>query len=279
MLAFLNGAFLPEDQATVSIADRSFRYGDGLFEAILVANRRMFRWPQHAARLEASARFLQIPLPYARPALFDFANELVARNPLTEAILSIQLSRGSGSRGYAPSGEELPLVVMTLHPAPPRSPAVRWKLAFSSLRVATNDPLAHHKTCSRLLQVMAAVEARARGVDECLLLNTNQEVTEGSRSNVFWIQEGLVCTPPLATGILPGVTRDAVLQCCRTLGLPHRDRVINSQQIVEAEGVFLSLTSFGIVEADSVGDRHLRRSPITGRLQKELEKIIADECR
>ena len=278
-MAFLHGTFLPEDQATISIADRSFRYGDGLFEAILVTNGKMFRWPQHAARLEASARQLQIPLPYPRPALFDFAKELIAQNQLADAILRIQLSRGSGSRGYAPSGEEQPLVVMTLHPAPLRGPTVQWKLSFSSLRLAANDPLAHHKTCSRLLQVMAAVEARERGVDECLLLNTAEEVTEGARSNVFWIQESTVCTPPLAAGILPGVTREAVLECCRILGLPHREQRIRSREIVEASGVFLSLTSFGIVEAISLDDHHLRRSPVTGQLQQELEGIIAAECR
>ncbi len=281
MIVFLNGAFIPEAQAVVSVFDRSFRYGDGLFETILVANGKMFRWAEHAARLERSAAWLQLRLPYSREEMFRAAQELIARNGLTDAVLRLQVSRGVGPRGYAPTGEENPLIVMTLHPAPVRRAlaAVRWKLTVCSARVAANDPLAGHKSCSRLLQVLAASEARARQADEALLVNTDGHVTEGSTSNVFWIEGVAVCTPPFSTGALPGVTRGVIREICDSIGLPWREKNIRPDQLKETDGVFLSLSTRGVVEAESIDGQALHGSPVTERLREKLEELITRECR
>jgi aminodeoxychorismate lyase len=280
MIVFLNGEFVPEDQAVVSIFDRSFRYGDGLFEAVRVRHGKLFRWPQHVQRLEHGAKFLRIALPCSAARMLEDAKKLIAMNESKEAVLRLQLSRGIGPRGYTPSGEEKPLVVMSLHPAPPRESlrGLRWKLTISSLRIAANDPLARHKTGSRILQVLAATEAHERGADESLLLNTNGEVTEGSTSNVFWIERDTVCTPPLTVGALPGVTRAIVLELCDVLGIPRRERTVHSEELLSCEGVFLSFTSRGIVEADSIDGKPLRHSPIMKRLWEEFEALLAREC-
>src|SRR5688572_5885408 len=168
MFVSLNGTFVPEEEAVVSIFDRAFRYGDGLFEAVSVQNGKLFRWPQHIQRLENSAKFLRITLPCSAGRLFEDAQRLIAVNESKDAVLRIQLSRGVGPRGYAPSGEEKPPIVMSLHPAPTRESLreLRWKLTISSLRIAANDPLACHKTTSRLIQILSATEARQRGADE-----------------------------------------------------------------------------------------------------------------
>ncbi|HMJ92418.1 MAG TPA: aminotransferase class IV, partial [Candidatus Acidoferrum sp.] len=99
MTVFLNGEFVPEERALVSIFDRSFRYGDGLFEAVLVSNGKLFRWAQHFERLQRSAQFLRIGLPYSGDELREAALELVRRNSQPEAIVRLALSRGSGPRG------------------------------------------------------------------------------------------------------------------------------------------------------------------------------------
>ncbi len=279
MIVFLNGEYVPEERAMISIFDRCFRYGDGLFEAILVANGRLFRWVQHAARLEHSAEFLKIALPFSRADLFRFATELIAVNQMPDAALRIQLSRGVGPRGYAPTGEEKPFIVMTLHPAPPRDALVQWKLTLCSFRVAANDPLPNHKTCSRLLQVLAAAEARERGADECLLVNTNGEITEGGSSNMFWIENETVCTPPLEAGALPGVTRAATLERCEAIGIATSERTLHPEQLGGTDGVFLSLTTRGIVEGKLIDDKLLARSPLTKRLHEDLQRLIVEECR
>jgi branched-subunit amino acid aminotransferase/4-amino-4-deoxychorismate lyase len=212
--------------------------------------------------------------------LRTFAGELIAKNQLSDCVLRLQLSRGTGPRGYAPNGEEKPLVLMSIHPAPVRDSLhdTKWKLTVSSFRVAANDALANHKTCSRLLQVCAAMEAHERGADESLILNTNGEITEGSTSNVFWIEHGTVCTPPLAAGVLPGVTRAAILEICAQLSIPRTERNAQPEHLKQMDGVFLSFTSRGIVEAKSLDSQPLPRSPLTKRLQDALEELIEREC-
>jgi branched-chain amino acid aminotransferase len=279
MWVFLNGQFVPEEQAVVSIFDRSYRYGDGLFEAVLVRHGKFFRWGQHMARLERSAQFLKIVPPFSSAQLRDAAQRLIERNGVKDIVVRIQLSRGTGPRGYAPSGEEKASVVMTLHPAPQRPiAALAWKLIVSSFRAAVNDPLLNHKTCSRLLQVVAATEARERGADEALVLNTDSNVTEGSTSNVFWIDGGTVCTPPLGVGVLPGITRAVLIELCAALHIPTAERMSSAEQLLASEGVFLSFTSRGVIEAESLDGTPLRRSPITARLREAFEELLEREC-
>jgi branched-subunit amino acid aminotransferase/4-amino-4-deoxychorismate lyase len=119
---------------------------------------------------------------------------------------------------------------------------------------------------------------RERGADESLLVNTNGEIAEGSTSNVFCIERGTVCTPPLASGALPGVTRAVVFELCDALKMPRAERVVQPRQLTGMNGIFLSLTTRGIVEADSIDGVALQRSPITKRLQKELEALLEREC-
>ena len=280
MFVSLNGELVPEEQAVVSIFDRAFRYGDSLFEAVLIRHGKFFRWPRHMERLERSARFLRIALPCSAEGLFEDARKLIAVNESRDAVLRIQLSRGVGPRGYTPSGEEKPFIVMSLHPAPARESlrSLHWTLTISSLRVAVNDPLANHKTGSRLIQILAATEARERGADESLLLNTNGEITEGSTSNLFWIDHGAVCTPPLTVGVLPGITRAIVSESCDALGIPRKDRPIKPEELFSCDGVFLTFTSRGIVEADSIDGKALHHSPITERLREEFESLLEREC-
>ena len=277
MIVFLNGEFVPEERAVVSVFDRSFRYGDALFETMRVQNGKVFRWPQHFARLQCTRAFLKIPLPCSADEWLATAQELLRQNEMRDALLRIQLSRGTGPRGYAPTGGEKPFVVMSLHTLPVGETAP-WKLIISSLRIPANDPLPGHKTANRLLQVLAAAEARERGADEALLLNTNGELTEGSASNVFWIEGDTVCTPPLDGGALPGVTRATVLELCRSHGISCAEKTIGPGELLNCEGVFLTLTSRGIVEAESVDGLPLRRSLITTQLRKEFEALLQREC-
>jgi len=278
-MVFLNGRFVPEEDAVVSVFDRGFRYGDALFEAVLVRHGKMFRWAQHAARLARGATALRLPWPEPVERLEALAGELIARNQMPDAALRLQLSRGIGPRGYAPTGEEQPSLVMSLHPAPVRPlTAARWKLTVSSWRVAAHDRLAQHKTCCRLLQVMAALEARERGADESLVLDTDGHVTEGGTSNVFWIENGRVFTTPLDAGILPGVTRAAIQEICAARGIPQAERLIRPEELLSCEGVFVTFTTRGLVEAEALDGKPLRLSPLTARLRSELEGMIEREC-
>src|SRR5436190_8833007 len=262
MWVFLNGEFVAEENAVVSVFDRSFRYGDGLFETGLALNGKFFRWEQHWARLQNSAKFFKMPIPYSSEEMAAAAHELLRRNSLNDAVIRLQISRGNGPRGYAPGGDEKPFTVMSVHPAPSREP-LSWKLTVAPVRVSSSEQWQGHKTGNRLLQVLAAMHARECGADEALLVNTDNHVCEGSTSNVFWIQKGIVCTPPLLPNVLPGVTRATIFDVCKKLGLCSREELIRPEELRRTDGVFLTLTSRGVVSAAALDGESLPQSEIT----------------
>ena len=282
---------MPEERAVVSVFDRGFLYGDGLFETMRVFHGKPFRWAQHLERLQRGAEFLKIKLPFSPEALRDFAGELIAKNEMPDALLRVTLSRGVGVRGYSPKGAESPTLVMSLHAFPHPRPLSHpmgeggpkggdggfpagWKLITSSHRLPAKEALAQFKTCNKLPQILARAEADAAGADEALLLNTDGFVVEGASSNLFWIEGDTICTPPLAAGILPGVTRSVVLEICRALAMKTRESEISSEQLRGADGVFVSLSSFGIVEAVSLDGHVLSGSPLIGQIQESYRNLL-----
>lgn len=278
MLIFLNGRIVPAEQAVVSIFDRGFLYGDGLFESMRVLNGKPFRWTQHLERLQRGADFLKIKMPYSIESLRKSADQLIAKNKMPDALLRLVLSRGVGIRGYSPKDAEKPTVAMTLHPAPPSSDAVpRWKLVISSQRLPANDPLARFKTCNKLPQILARSEADAADADEALLLNTDDFVVEGTSSNLFWIEGEIVCTPPLPAGVLPGVTRAAVFEICKAAGLEAVEKTIGVEKLKLSDGIFLSLSSLGVVEGISLDDQALKLSPLFSRIRNSYRAFLASE--
>lgn len=268
MTVFLNGQFVPEEKAVVSVFDRGFLYGDGLFEAMRVHRGEPFQWRRHLARLEQGAKVLQLRAPFAPQELRRFAAQLIEQNKMPEAVLRLVLSRGAGARGYSPKSAESPTLVMSLHPAADLTAEnrTRWRLATSSLRVAANDPLAVIKTCNKLRQVLARAEAETRGADEALLLNENGEAVETAGGNIFWINHDTVRTPPLANGLLAGVTRATVLELCQKLRLAVLERSAKPADLAAAEGVFVSLSTMGIVEVSELDGIPLQQSPIAALL-------------
>jgi branched-chain amino acid aminotransferase len=279
MIVFLNGKLVPEEQAVVSVFDRGLLYGDGLFEAVRVFNGKPFRWDQHLERLQRGADFLRIRIRQPLEALRGFADQVVARNQMPDSLLRIVFTRGVGPRGYSPKGADRPTMVMSLHPAPARPQEVfGWRLVTSTVRLPANEPLANFKTCNKLAQVLARAEADAAGANEALLLNTEGSVVEGSSSNLFWIEQGTVYTPPLAAGILPGVTRAVVMDLCRTAGLTLLEGKTTPERLRASEGLFLSLTSAGIAEAITLDGRTLARSAAVTRLHAAYWDLLVAEC-
>ncbi len=279
MTVFLNGRWVPEERAVISVFDRSFLYGDGLFETIRIYQGRPFRWSQHGERLGRGAKFLKLNLPFTLVELEAHAQELIRRNQMPESILRINLSRGVGTRGYSTRQANRPNLVMSLHPAPPLDPAnpPQWRLMTSSLRVPIRDLAANHKTCNKLTQILARAEAEAAGADEALLLNTDGKVAEAASGNLFWMERGTVCTTPLAGGVLAGITRALVLELCPSLGLRVVEKTIFPKALAKTEGSFLTLTSLGIVELVRLDGHTLRRSGWVDQLRDAYRRQVEIE--
>ena len=151
MLVFLNGKFVAEEKAVVSVFDRSFLYGDGLFEGVRIANGKPFRWSLHMKRFLHGVSHLKIRLPFSPDEIEKFAAQLIRKNTMREGLLRLTLSRGVGVRGYSPRGANSPIFVMTLHDVPKidlnRPPL--WKLVTSSSRLPAKEPLARFKKIGR----------------------------------------------------------------------------------------------------------------------------------
>jgi branched-subunit amino acid aminotransferase/4-amino-4-deoxychorismate lyase len=141
-------------------------------------------------------------------------------------------------------------------------------LATTSLRLPPVNALSAIKTSNKLLHILAKAEAEAQGADEGLLLTASGELAQGTSSNLFWIEGQTVCTPPEAAGILPGVTRTAVLRACEYLKISVRQSTVQPEGL--RLGVFMTLSTFGIVEAASLDDVALGPSPVAGQIRDFL---------
>ena len=279
MTVFLNGRFVAEEKASVSVFDRGFLYGDGLFETIRVSNGRPFRWRQHWERLQRGTEFLRLESPFSEDEIRCFAGKLIRRNEMPDSILRISLSRGPGKRGYSLEGAKTPCLVMTLHPPTKdggQTPSC-WSLITSSFRVPNYNPLAMFKTCNKLLHIMARVEAEDKKSNEALLLNTEGIVAECSSSNLFWIEGQSLFTPPLESGILPGVTRRLVIELCPSLGIACQEKCVKPSRLRKADGVFLTLSTIGIVEALSLDGIPFKKSPLTEKFRLAYRHIVETE--
>jgi aminodeoxychorismate lyase len=272
MQAFLNGRFMPEAQAVVPISDRGFLYGDGLFETLRISNGRPLWWTRHVERLQRGATFLKLSLPWPAEKLRDFAAMLIRQNALPESVLRITLTRGSGSRSYSARDANRPTLAMTLHPLPPAAPVLR--LATVSLRVPVNDPLTNLKAANKLMHVLARAEAEARGADEALLLNTEGNVAEAAAGNLFWLENGAVCTPLVTDGALAGVTRQVVLETCRARAIQAREQHLKPEQLLLADGAFLTNSVAGVVPASELDGQALNQSAFV----RELQEWYRERC-
>lgn len=274
MLVFLNGQFLPEAQAVVPVNDRGFLLGDGLFETMRVVGGKPFRFAQHLERMTRGADFLEIKLPFKPRELEKFARRLIEENNLSDSILRVTLTRGPGERGYAFSGKCKPTLVMTLNSAPSLEKLVEWNLVTSSFRIAAADPLASFKTTSKILHVMARAEAKEKGADEALLVNTNGEVAETTSGNLFWVYDEKICTVPTGRGVLPGITRAVVLEICQSLELPTNKCVIKPEALGNSEGIFVTQSALGIVPVSIFDGQTVAPSPLVDQIAQAYNEML-----
>jgi aminodeoxychorismate lyase len=281
MIINLNGRLVPEAAARISVLDRGFLYGDGLFESLRVARGQPFRLSQHLQRLRRGMAHLKLLAPWNDQELAQFARETVAANNLPEAVMRITLTRGVGPRGYSPKAANSPTLTMTLHPAQLIAPGEleHWKLHTAALRLPADYELAAYKTCNKLPQILARAEAEEHGADEALLLNTADFVTEGAASNIFWMNGASCGTPPLRAGALPGVTREIILELAAQRKWELIEQNLTRDQLYQQDAVFLTLSTIGVAAAVALDGQPLKLSPRVGQLHAAYWELVNRECR
>lgn len=276
----LNGRIIPAQKAVVSVFDRSFQLGDGIFETLRIVNGWPIQWPAHWRRLSLSAKSLGFKIPVSEKQCFHALLQLVQKNRQTEAVARLHLSRGVGPRGYSHQLARQPTFVISLHPAPrldPTDPPRTIKVGVFSHRIWEGHVLQRHKTANRLLNAIAKTEAEARDLDDLLILDQNERVLEAISSNLFWFRQKTLVTSPLDAPILPGTTRFQIIRIARRLGIPILEKTSPLGPIEKSNGAFLSVSTRGLLEIASLEGKELARNPITAKLHAELVKSWLEE--
>jgi branched-chain amino acid aminotransferase len=240
MLAYVNGEYIAADAKALPVNDRSFLYGDGLFETIRITNGQPFLWREHLDRLRLGAAFLRIPFENSNAELEHIARHLLGQNDCPEGFLRIHLSRGPSERGYSIKTASRPALAVTTHPAL-HAPLHRGlRLVTARTRVLGDDPAARHKTANRLPNILARIEAEDAGADEALLLNHRGDVAEASSANLFCLRGNRLATPDLNSGALAGTTRAFVLSLAAQFDLIAEERAVTQRDLLDADAVFLT---------------------------------------
>ncbi len=250
-LAWVNDRWVPADEATVPVTDRSFLYGDGLFETVRLAGGRPFLWGRHWSRFAEGLDALGLPRPGTGAAVRRLVETGALRQGLSDGVVRLHRSRGSGSRGYSPADATRPAFIITFHPLPtPRTRPVSLRTA--SLPLPPPGPMTRHKTASRLVWVLARMEAESAGADEALLVDAGGRWVEAASANLGWLEAGRICTPPVSAGALPGITRDLVRRLAREVGRSWAETPGDPERVLRAEAVFLTGSVAGVVPVGSI---------------------------
>ena len=252
MVVYLNGTWLPAAEAAIPIDDRGFLYADGVFETARLFRGGYFRFAAHYRRLLAGAEALRIPPPDPG-LLLDVAEELVRRNRLQDGTFRVTLTRGREDHPGTPT------ILATLRPMPAdwREKAHRgWSLLTATVRHPPSSVIPPHvKSLGRLHGILARLEARDAGVDDALLLGSDGVVTEGPTWNVFWRSGDRLFTPSLEAGVLDGVTRAAVIEVARELGIDVEETLAPREHLQEADEIFATMSSAGCVPVRELDGR------------------------
>jgi branched-chain amino acid aminotransferase len=292
---WVDGRILPADGPHLSVFDRGFQLGDGIFETLRVRGARATELAEHIARLRSSAAGLDIDLPDDLDEVLGvgIADLLVANGldgPAGDASVRITVSRGAyRGRGLLPPDETVAATIaIQAWPviAPPAGHLERGiRLVASTVRRDPTNPLATLKTTSRADYVYARLEARRGGADDALFLTTDGHLSEGTTANIFLVRRGSdnveeLATPSLDCAILPGTTRSWLLVWAARAGLRPVEGRLSRADLASADEAFLSSSVAGVLpvtsfEGDPIGDG--RPGPWTLRARADREAMIAGE--
>jgi branched-chain amino acid aminotransferase len=280
---FFNGDVVLEEEALVSVRDRGFLYGDGIFETLRSYKGIPFLLEDHLKRLASSSQALDIPLPYGLEDIQTAVQNLLGLNKLTNALIRITLSRGESPHyGLQPpestSDVQPTLIIQThpFHPHPEEAYKQGMRLIISAYRRSTTCPLARHKTANFLTGIMARQEAARRGAQEALFLNTEGQVCEATTSNIFLVESGRVVTPSLQANLLPGITRRKVLELSQAEGLPASEDLFGTERLLKADEAFLTNSLMELMPISVIEEKSISRTTpgkITRRLMEAYKRL------
>lgn len=266
--ALWNGSLMPLAAVRVSPLDRAYLFGDAVYEVMRVYGRRPFMMAAHLDRLKASLDALMIVHDVS--AVGERIRRLIAQAGVPEAAVYVQVSRGEGKRAHVPPAGMRPNELLWIDPLP-QDYGLRKRETGVSVALIEDQRWGYCrvKSVNLLGNVLAGMEAEARGADEALLYDRDGRITEGTHASFFAVEDGALVTTPLSANILPGVTRKLLLPLARRLDIPVKERSMARAELPGMDELFFTGTLsevLPIVAVDGVPVRNGVPGPVTRRL-------------
>ncbi len=282
-IVYLNGLFTPLENAKVSVLDRGFCYGDGLFETLRVHNEKVFRVDQHIQRLFSSLPLIFLDLPMTPGEVKAMMQETLSRNKYKNAIIRLTVTRGIGSENFQIDAEVPPTIVVHVRPHHPLPKVVYNKgvqITLLTMRAPGLPSMKQGlKTCNFLSNVLVREISTQKGSMEGVIVDPDLGVTEGATSNLFIAKRGVLKTPAVNNLVVEGITRQVALEIARNHKIPVEEGLLMPEDILSADEVFITSSGIDIVPVTRVDNTSIgNKSPgiLTRFLQGELLKCIEE---
>lgn len=250
-IVYLNGKFLPEEQACIPVLDRGFIFGDGVYEVIPVYGGKLFRLDEHLQRLKSNFDAVRIPNPLSDADWLEVLHTLVEKNQGGDLSLYLQVTRGSAPRDHALPENPTPSVFAMTSPLKPVPDDIRQ----NGIAAITLDDIrwqhCHIKSISLLANVLLRQAALDQDAAESILIRDGF-ATEGAASNLFAVIDGVLTTPPKGPRLLPGITRDLILELAARHDIPHAEKDISRDDLINAAEIWLSSSTKEILAVTSL---------------------------
>ena len=283
MIIYLDGRFVPEEEARVSVFDHGLLYGDGVFEGIRAYNGKIFRLDEHLARLYDSAKAIDLAIPLTKAEMTEVIKETLRRNSLRDAYIRPIVTRGKGDLGLDPLKCAKPTVIVI---------AVTWGAMYGDLyekglraicvsvrRTPPESMPPNVKSLNYLNNILAKIEANHRGVDEAIFFDTKGHVSEGSGDNIFVVKDGVIITPPTLNN-LRGITRMVVLEIAASMGITLLERDLGYFDLYTADEVFVTGTAAEVAPIREIDGRVIgngKPGPVTRQLMAAFRTATQKE--
>ncbi|MCG8400446.1 MAG: branched-chain-amino-acid transaminase [Firmicutes bacterium] len=287
LIIYLDGKYVPEEEAVVSVFDHGLLYGDGIFEGIRAYHNRVFKLEEHLERLYESARSITLEIPLSVEEMRGVVLETLRRNNLRDAYIRLVVTRGRGDLGLDPRKCKR-ATVFCITASIQLYPEELYERGLKMITVATrrNIPEACNprvKSLNYLNNIYAKIEANLAGVPEAIMLNQEGYVAEATGDNIFLVKKGKLITPPIHMGLLEGITRNAVMDLARARGVAVEEKVFTRHDVYVADECFLTGTAAELIPCVSVDGRTIgdgKPGPVFQELLhdfRELTKVDGPE--
>ncbi len=281
---WMNGDFVPWDEAQVHVLTHALHYGTGVFEGIRAYETErgpaIFRHHEHLERLRRSAALYYMELPYQLEKLREATHELIVRNGLRSCYIRPLVYRGHGPMGLDPLSNPVEVSIAVWEWGSylgddAKSRGVRAKVS-SWRRISPDSLIPHAKASGQYLNsVLAKIEVSHAGYEEAILLDDHGHVCEGTGENIFVVMDGRIVTPPQTASILDGISRKSVIEIARDLGLEVTERDVARAELTLADEVFMTGTAAELTPVREIDDHPIGGGEV-GPITREVQRVFDD---